>query len=54
MTTTCPEEIAEGKTSYELGWKVKVMIKNKNIGDQAHSEICVRPEEQTVVKNSTG
>ena len=30
VTTACPGEIAEGKTSYELvGWKVKVMIKRK-------------------------
>ena len=27
VTTACPED-AEGKTSYELGWKVKVIIKN--------------------------
>ena len=34
VTTACPQKIAEGKTSYELGWEVKVIIKkvgkNKN------------------------
>ena len=29
MTKACPED--EGKTSYELGWQVKVMSKTKNI-----------------------
>ena len=30
MTTACP--VAERRTSYDLGWKVKVMIeKNKQI-----------------------
>ena len=29
VTTRLVQKIAEGKTSYELSWKVKVMIKKK-------------------------
>ena len=28
--TTALQKIAEGKTSYELSWKVKVIMKKKN------------------------
>ena len=39
MTTACPED-AEGKTSYELSWKVKVMLKKKRKKRGTHLTRC--------------
>ena len=42
VTTRLVQKIAEGKTFYELSWKVKVMIKKKEKSPQV-SVLRVRP-----------
>ena len=50
MTTACPEDRSEGKPSYELSWKIKVMNKNKSqrtqkqINRSSHSkQVNIKP-----------